>query len=137
MSGDAKMPRLSFDDVEKCFECPICFNIPDSIYQCEKGHCLCSSCHSKMFNCPQCEVPLGNIRCLFAEHLLEKFLPACPFAKHGCTAKLSPSTGDLHEKYCPFREVDCPACNKKVSLRFILRTRLIFSSPKVISYSLW
>ena len=124
MSDDAKKPSLSLDDVQKCFECPICFIIPHSmqIYQCENGHILCSTCHAKLAKCPQCREPLSKIRSLIAEHLLEKFLPGCAFAKHGCTAKLLPTTRDLHKKNCAVREVPCPSvgCKENVSLWYIL-----------------
>ena len=55
--------------------------------------------------------------CDVTSEMSEKFLQQCEFAVHGCTAKLSPTTGDLHKKTCPFRDVDCPVCDEKVSLR--------------------
>ena len=125
MSDSAKKPRLSFEDVEIFFECLICMctfpqNTP--IFQRENGHMLCSACHAKMEKCPQCQGSLTNkIRNLFAEQLLEKYLPDCPWSKHGCTAKLHPTTGELHKIGCQHREVVCPAsfCLKNISLRYV------------------
>lgn len=36
-------------------ECPVCFDIPDAeIFQCMKGHLICSMCRKKLKKCPTC-----------------------------------------------------------------------------------
>ena len=127
MSDMAKKPRLSFDVLENLLECSDCmctFHQGSPIFQCGNGHIFCSDCHSKVLKCPQCQGSLvDRIRNLLAEQLLEKILdvlPDCPFVKHGCTAKLHPTTGELHKKGCHYRVVLCPlsSCVKIISLRY-------------------
>jgi hypothetical protein len=76
----------TLEDLEESLECPICCFIPTStpIYQCENGHIICKACHQRLTVCPSCRKPLGNIRCMYAEQMLEKVSVPCPFAHHGC-----------------------------------------------------
>ena len=64
------------ETMRELLECPVCCEIPKShIYQCSKGHLICSSCHRKMPStdkkCPICrEAYKKNIsRNLFAEQI--------------------------------------------------------------------
>ena len=96
----------SSQDLEESLECPICFQIPQSapIYQCENGHMICNSCHQRLTICPSCRKPLGKIRCMFAEQILQKISFSCPFAP-GCKVRSVASVRDQHAAECQFRVV--------------------------------
>jgi len=111
---------LSLKELEEALECPICCNLPQSvpIYQCENGHMICKICHEKLTNCPSCQQPLQNIRCMFAEQMLEKTLVLCQFSVHGCKTKLKIKDKNEHAAQCLFRKVDCTDmyCKKRISV---------------------
>ena len=110
----------SIQDLEESLECPICFIIPQSapIYQCENGHMICKACHNRLTICPSCRKPLGKIRCMYAERMLEKVSAPCPFAHHGCKVRAVLSAKDQHAANCKFRVVQCPAsgCGSRIPL---------------------
>ena len=97
-------------NLKRTLECPVCLSLPESIpiFQCENGHIICKSCHLSLDTCPQCRKPLGHNRSLVAESFLEAFSKPCPFAKHGCEAKILPDLEETHKKSCAYRVVPCP-----------------------------
>jgi len=109
--------------LDKLLECPICMEVPKThpIFQCENGHLICKSCHSKVLVCPLCRKLLGNNRSLVAERLLEVSSVSCSFTKHGCEAKLILGNLDNHVKECQFREAACPfsECLAKLPIRWL------------------
>ena len=66
---------VSVGGLKRVLECPVCFETPNAgpLYQCEKGHILCSECIEKVQECPQCraKLPATRIRNIFAEQQLE------------------------------------------------------------------
>ena len=108
--------EISFKLNKEELECPICLGIPDSlpIYQCQEGHVICNSCHSKINTCPVCRVSLNfKIRALGMEKILRKIVQKC---KHiGCN-KFSVDI-DEHEANCEFAPslaIKCPKCQEVV-----------------------
>jgi hypothetical protein len=103
--------NFSVKELAEALECPICCLTPQStpIYQCENGHMICKVCHDRLTICPSCCQPLGKIRNILAEQLLEKVTKPCRFAIHGCSAKVQLNLQDSHAANCKFREVKCPA----------------------------
>jgi hypothetical protein len=97
-------------NLKETLECPVCLKLPQQtpIYQCDSGHIICKSCHSKLETCPQCRSPLRAGRSLVAERLLEAFPEPCKFAHLGCDAVVVPYKAEEHAKECEFREVACP-----------------------------
>ena len=89
MSQTAANASVPVTALEDCIECPVCMEVPTSppIFQCERGHILCKTCHSKLSNCPSCSGALRSTRCLVAEKLLEKVPVMCNFAKNGCSER--------------------------------------------------
>lgn len=113
------------EELEELLECPVCTEVPvfTPIYQCPNGHLLCSECHSKLQQCPQCRAVLHKIRSLFAEKMLANHSLQCRYAEDGCAAMLLLSTAKSHQKSCEFRELNCPVsnCNKFMSLRLVAK----------------
>ena len=66
---------VSVAGLKRALECPVCFETPNAgpLYQCEKGHILCSECIEKVQHFPQCrsKLPATKIRCLLGEQQLE------------------------------------------------------------------
>jgi len=114
----AKQPLLSAEDLKDVLECPVCLRIPRSapIFQCERGHVVCSECHPKLVTCPVCRLPLGKTRSLISEKVLARLPSQCRFNEHGCTVELMKSELEVHEKECLYRLVRCVdlACHNKV-----------------------
>jgi hypothetical protein len=83
------MEAIPFSEIKEMVECPVCMNVPDSppIYQCGNGHILCKACKAQLTHCPTCRQPLGNLRSLVAEKLIEKIPVRCTFAEHGCDVR--------------------------------------------------
>jgi len=105
-------------------ECPVCLRVPRSspIYQCARGHVVCSDCRPNVSTCPQCRDPLGNIRSLVSEKMLEKLPAVCKFADNGCQVEMLRSQLGDHEKNCAFRLVNCVdlACQQRIPVSRLL-----------------
>ena len=120
-------PKKLKTTMMESLECPVCLKVPrpgaGPIYSCKNGHLLCKGCVDKIKDCPICREKEIHCRNLFAERYIEIELKdvAFPCKFIGCTVEL-PMTDDKltkHEKFCPQREVICPAspnCNWKGSL---------------------
>ena len=80
---NTRRPSLSqnLKDIRNLMECNVCLCVPKSvpIYQCERGHILCSECRPKLTKCPSCRITLGDTRCLIAEKALEELPSPCSF----------------------------------------------------------
>ena len=115
--------EIIVSELEELLECPVCSELPvyTPIFQCLHGHLICSTCHTKLQQCPQCRKTLGKIRNLLAEKLLAKISSPCRFANNGCTARLLHGTVEPHLQSCPFREFNCPVnnCHKPLSCRLV------------------
>ena len=124
------LSTISTDELKDFLECPVCLRFPRSapIFQCERGHIVCSECHPKLVTCPVCRLPLGKTRSLISEKVLARYvqfwirlpkskyvtnywncrLPSqCRFNEHGCTVELMKSELEVHEKECLYRLVRC------------------------------
>jgi len=112
------------DELKDLLECPVCLRVPRSspIYQCARGHVVCSECRPNVSTCPQCRDPLGNIRSLISEKMLEKLPCVCKFADHGCQVEQLREQLTEHESNCSFRLVNCVdlACQQRISVSKLL-----------------
>ena len=100
---------LAMDVVLELLECPVCSNHATvSIYQCSKGHILCSECWHKVSACPICRGPKEDIRCLALENLASKFIFPCRFHVHGCNERMRPLPKGVHEQACLYKPISCP-----------------------------
>ena len=68
---------ISIEGLRNILECPVCLSPPTStpIYRCDNGHILCNLCRDKVKICPECRIPLGNLRCLTSEKIVMAMLP--------------------------------------------------------------
>merc|ERR1719391_618249 len=105
-------------------ECPVCLKLPRGpVYQCERGHHVCSECRLKLTNCPVCRVPLGHLRNLFAENLLMEMSHTCKFTIYGCTYEEKTTALESHEHDCKYRLIYCLCldCQMEVSMDQLLK----------------
>jgi hypothetical protein len=72
--------------------------------------------------CPQCQIPLDNIRSLVSEKVLEQLPTSCKYADNGCPVEMMRDVLVEHEKHCQNRIVNCVAlpCHRKVPLSSLL-----------------
>ncbi|KAH7289357.1 hypothetical protein KP509_31G071800 [Ceratopteris richardii] len=78
--------------------------------QCCNGHYTCRDCTKKMNNkCPSCTEPVGKIRNLGLEKILESLRIRCKFSSIGCTEGMLPYRFQkIHERKCRFAPRECP-----------------------------
>ena len=82
--------------------------------QCQNGHLACSACCKKLTKgCPSCLKPIGVIRNLAIEKILESLKVRCEHIIHGCNEMLKLNTRKLHETSCKYKPLNCPinTCN--------------------------
>ncbi|KAL2634585.1 hypothetical protein R1flu_006064 [Riccia fluitans] len=91
-------------------DCNICMEpLSPPIFQCSNGHIACSECCVKLSGiCPSCSKPVGKIRCLAIEKLIESLQLSCKHAEYGCTRMISFTKKRSHESACTFAPVSCP-----------------------------
>ncbi|CAN6336287.1 unnamed protein product [Urochloa humidicola] len=97
--------------------CSFCrFPLKPPIFQCIKGHVVCSPCREKKLAagsdgvCHVCGVGISgyNIRCHDMEHLIDSVRVPCPYAAHGCAVRLAYYDRSSHRKACPYAPYGCP-----------------------------
>lgn len=73
-------PLISEEELLALFECGFCLETvaPPLIGLCENGHNICNHCHSKVTNCPNCQVAINEI---YRNLTLEKLAPYVTFPK--------------------------------------------------------
>jgi len=118
--SDQTMTIIVDGKMKQGLKCPVCLKLPRKapVYQCEKGHCVCAECHSKLTNCPICRVALGKIRNLIFEEFLKVMVHKCKFGDYGCKFEATIGPLESHEKGCGHRLVNCPdlTCKTQVSM---------------------
>ncbi len=76
--------------------------------QCVNGHIACPSCCQKLSNvCPSCQKPVGIIRCLGLEKLIESLHITCKYAEYGCLQMPKFSLKKDHEVACKHMPFTC------------------------------
>ena len=114
------------DEMKEVLECPVCLKVPrrGNVYQCKRGHSICSGCHPHLTMCPICRVAMSKspARNFAMEKLLSKVTHACKFADHGCIFEEAFGPLESHEQDCEFRLVNCISrvCETQVSLAKLL-----------------
>ncbi|KAF0986548.1 hypothetical protein HZS_6827 [Henneguya salminicola] len=97
-------------DLKTLFECPVCYDyITPPIYQCLRGHPVCSSCLSKLHRCPTCRESLSpRARNLIMEKICALLKFPCKYSQYGCKKNLSSDCKNEHEIQCHHRQYECP-----------------------------
>jgi hypothetical protein len=112
------------DILKNLLECPVCLRVPRKapIFQCTRGHIVCGECKPNVRTCPQCRIPMDNIRSLVSEKVLEQLPTSCKYADHGCQVERMREVLVEHEKHCQNRLVNCVdlECQQKVPLSSLL-----------------
>jgi len=125
-------------NLKDLLECPVCIKMPRNgpIYQCEKGHCVCSDCRSKLTRCPVCRIPLGNTRSLIYEKMLEQLPHSCKFEEHGCQTQDTNQAIKVHERDCQHRLVNCIwlRCKTQVPMSQFLKHILLNNHDKLTEF---
>lgn len=115
---------IKTEELKDLLECPVCLRVPRAspIYQCARGHVVCSDCRPNVSTCPQCRDPLGNIRSLVSEKMLEKLPCVCKFGDNGCQVELMRSHLPEHERCCTYRLINCVdlACQQRIAVSKLL-----------------
>jgi hypothetical protein len=110
--------------LKNLLECPVCLMVPRKapIFQCTRGHIVCGECKPNIRTCPQCQIPMDNIRSLVSEKVLEQLPTSCKYVDHGCQVEMMRDVLVEHEKNCQNRIVNCVAlaCQQKVPLSSLL-----------------
>ncbi|CAN6331450.1 unnamed protein product [Urochloa humidicola] len=100
-------------DALKCGVCLLPLR-PPTIFQCEVGHVVCSSCRDKLEaaagKCHVCGVVVscGYRRCHAMERLVDSIRIPCPYAAHGCAATPAYHGREEHRRGCPHAPCHCP-----------------------------
>lgn len=98
--------------VGRQMECPICKKqLAPPIYQCNRGHTICSSCIERLDYCisePDCmsdlEGPkIRNVALEQACHSYQSYPVSCPHARMGCTVVVPGEHMAGHLQVCQFR----------------------------------
>lgn len=115
---------IKTEELKDLLECPVCLRVPRAspIFQCARGHVVCCDCRPNVSTCPQCRDPLGNIRSLVSEKMLEKLPCVCKFGDNGCQVELLRSQLPQHERSCTYRLINCVdlACQQRVAVSKLL-----------------
>merc|ERR1712150_279046 len=73
----------AFLTLQNVLKCSVCHEVPRSVpvHRCQHGHIICHTCRPKLVknDCPQCQVPLANERCLVSENLITDIPHRCKF----------------------------------------------------------
>ncbi|TVU17613.1 hypothetical protein EJB05_33661 [Eragrostis curvula] len=97
-------------DALECGVC--CLPLKPPIFQCERGHVVCSACCDKLKATGKCHVcgvaTRGYSRCHAMEHLVASIRIPCPNAAHGCVARPAYHRQDAHNRVCPHAPCRCP-----------------------------
>ncbi|XP_050233240.1 putative E3 ubiquitin-protein ligase SINA-like 6 [Mercurialis annua] len=78
-------------------DCSICYEpLTIPITQCVNGHTTCSTCSDKLEKCPYCELPIGAIRNLAFEKIIQS-------VKFNCRYKSCPVVGSSEIIYAHYK----------------------------------
>lgn len=82
-------------------ECPVCFDyMKPPIFMCDRAHCICESCKSKITECPSCREPLKQSRNFALEKITNDVLYPCKNRTEGCCFNGKIDELGPHERSC-------------------------------------
>ncbi|GLJ09461.1 hypothetical protein SUGI_0110080 [Cryptomeria japonica] len=77
--------------------------------QCSNGHIACSKCCELLYSkCHSCAKPIGKIRCLAIEKVIESVKVGCKYSCSGCTELVRYPERRDHESKCRYAPYLCP-----------------------------
>ncbi|KAK9109499.1 hypothetical protein Sjap_017559 [Stephania japonica] len=148
-NGNGGIPVLLSDPA--LLDCNICLNpLSPPIFQCQDGHIACNMCcHKNSYKCSRCAHPIGTIRCLIIEKLVETIKLPCRYSQLGCKEMPSYCQKSTHEKncihspcHCPFSQCKFVGSSKQLSQHFkdnhsSERTEFSFGKPFSVCVKLY
>ena len=71
---------------------------------------MCSACCQKITNgCPSCSEPIGRIRNIAIEKVIESLQVECKHVNYGCNVMVKYTQREKHENnLCEYRPIPCP-----------------------------
>ncbi|KAK9109500.1 hypothetical protein Sjap_017560 [Stephania japonica] len=107
-NGNGGIPVLLSDPA--LLDCNICLKpFSPPVFQCQDGHVACYMCCRKnSYKCSRCVHPIGTIRCLIIEKLVETIKLPCQYSQLGCKETPSYCQKSTHEKNCIHSPCHCP-----------------------------
>ena len=118
--------------LEERVKCPVCLDVPTTgpIYNCPKGHCICSSCYRGFHSqCPMCRTHMYQQTSLLAVTVIENIDHLC--VNEGCEVRVALEKTYEHKRSCDLRPVTCPAhaCKKTIPYsKLIEHTKICLKS---------
>ncbi|CAH1131171.1 unnamed protein product [Ceutorhynchus assimilis] len=89
--------------------CPVCFEyMHPPIFQCIKGHSICSSCKPQVVPCPVCRGEIRSTQNFLLENITGRMIYPCKYHKVGCTLAFKSTEIRAHENCCEFGPYNCP-----------------------------
>ncbi|KAF7278239.1 hypothetical protein GWI33_008596 [Rhynchophorus ferrugineus] len=90
-------------------ECPICTEyMHRPIYQCVKGHSICSKCKPKLQNCGICKHEIKDTQNFSLSQIADRLIYPCKYYTDGCDSALTASKIKEHESTCLYGSYKCP-----------------------------
>lgn len=87
----------------RILECPVCKDVPfPPIFNCNKGHIICSQCKPKLSDCPLCKSPLSGARNFAVESIIMSSKHTCKYKEFGCNVVLLGDVMSTHVKNCQY-----------------------------------
>ncbi|XP_066366039.1 putative E3 ubiquitin-protein ligase SINA-like 6 [Miscanthus floridulus] len=102
------------DENVDVLECGICYRpLKPPIFQCAKGHVVCSLCSDRLKDAVKCHVcrvamPGGYQQCHAMERVVDSVRMPCPHAPYGCDTRTTYHLQEEHLLECPHAPCCCP-----------------------------
>ncbi|OEL14067.1 hypothetical protein BAE44_0024914 [Dichanthelium oligosanthes] len=111
-AGSEGVAYVAAEDTD-VLDCGVCFlPLKPPIFQCGKGHVVCSPCRDKLApagKCHVCGIATRNyLRCHAMERLVDSIRVQCPNAAHGCSTRLTYYDQHGHCQTCVHAPRHCP-----------------------------
>ena len=111
---------LPSTNIKNTTDCVVCFEVPKqyAVYQCDRGHILCDTCHENVFECPMCRIQLKRPRHLLVEAGLVRFPRPAYLMNDGCRVTLKTTKITEYHNTSKYIPVPCvhPGCQGMVPM---------------------
>lgn len=92
-------PSPGFD-----MKCPHCHDVAiPPVYECLKGHMICSTCRKTINSCRLCKAAFNGTRTFFYESVFDSKTFPCKYNLEGCPEVVTGKLLKVHQENCNFR----------------------------------